>query len=179
MYGLIALFDEKTEQIIKDIWKELKEQSISFYAYEVEDRIPHITLASYNDLNQSFFTQQMDDYYDGTQAIDITFNTIGSFLNSGALFLSPTVTKDLIELHTNHHKNFDQFNDDPDSLYIPNRWIPHCTIANRLSPVKLSKAFDYCSQRNATISGQIKEVALIDVSSKNKAPIMYSKRFGE
>lgn len=54
MYGLIALFDEKTEQIIKDIWKELKEQSISFYAYEVEDRIPHITLASYNDLNQSF-----------------------------------------------------------------------------------------------------------------------------
>lgn len=179
MYGLIAIFDETTEQIIKDIWKELKERSISFYAYEVEDRIPHITLAGYNDLNPSYFTKQMDVFYEGKQAIDITFNTIGSFLNSGALFLSPTVTTELIEFHSNHHKIFEQFNDDPNSLYLPNRWIPHCTIANRLSPEKLSKAFDYCSKRNATIAGQIKEVALIDVSNKNKAPIIYSKKFGK
>ncbi|MGE7924176.1 2'-5' RNA ligase family protein [Viridibacillus arvi] len=179
MYGLIAIFDEQTEQIIKDIWKELKEKSISFYAYEVEDRIPHITLASYNDLNLSYLTKQLDVYYEGKQAIDITFNTIGSFLNSGALFLSPTVTAGLIELHTNHHKNFNQFNDDPNSMYLPNRWIPHCTIANRLSPENLSKAFDYCSKRNATISGQIKEIVLINVSIKNKAPIIYSKKFIE
>ena len=43
MYGVVALFDEKTENIIKVIWEELREQSISFYAYEVEDRRPHIT----------------------------------------------------------------------------------------------------------------------------------------
>ena len=32
MYGLIAIFDEKTEQLIKEIWKQLSEKSISFYA---------------------------------------------------------------------------------------------------------------------------------------------------
>ncbi|WML48684.1 hypothetical protein RCG23_00590 [Neobacillus sp. PS3-34] len=46
MFGVIALFDEQTEQIINDIWKELREKLISFYAEEVEDRRPHITLAS-------------------------------------------------------------------------------------------------------------------------------------
>ena len=178
MYGLIAIFDEETEQLIKDIWKELKEESISFYANEVEDRIPHITVASYNDLNISYFTKQMDFFYEGKSAIEIAFNTIGSFLNSGVLFLSPTITRDLMEFHLDHHKNFEQFNDDPNSLYVPNRWIPHCTIANRLSQESLSKAFDYCSKRNSTISGYIKEIALIDVSIKNKAPIIYSKKFG-
>ncbi|MFF3023368.1 hypothetical protein ACFVRR_12050 [Gottfriedia sp. NPDC057948] len=40
MYGVVALFDAKTEQIIKDIWTELSEKSISFYADEVVDRNP-------------------------------------------------------------------------------------------------------------------------------------------
>jgi 2'-5' RNA ligase len=174
MYGLIAIFDEKTEQIIKEIWKELWERSISFYAYEVIDRIPHIILASYNDLNISDFAVQMDINHEGKSAIDITFNTVGSFLNSGTLFLSPTVTKDLIEFHSNHHLNFEQFNDNPNSLYIPNRWIPHCTLANRLSREKFFEAFEYCSNKLSSISGQIQELALIDVTDENKAPIKYS-----
>ncbi len=52
MYGVVALFDAKTEQIIKDIWTELREKSISFYADEVVDRKPHITLASYHSLDK-------------------------------------------------------------------------------------------------------------------------------
>ncbi len=176
VYGFIATFDEKTDHIIKDIWKELNQKSISSYAYEVESRKPHITLASYNDLNQFDFMKQMDDYYNGKTVIDISFNTIGSFLNSGALFYTPTVTKDLIDFHSNHHKNFIHFNDDPSSLYLPDSWIPHCTIANRLTAEKLSEAFNYCSTRNDTILGQLVEVALIDVSNKDRAPIIHSKK---
>jgi len=179
MYGLIALFDEKTEQVIKDIWKELKEKSISSYAYEVEDRRPHITLASYNDINITEFIKQIDDFYYDKPTLDITLNSIGSFLNSGALFFSPTVTRPLLDFHSNHHKYFKQFNDNPISLYLPDSWIPHCTLANRLSPKKLSEAFNYCSSRNSTIYGKIKEVALIDVSYKNKASLIYSKELLE
>lgn len=77
MYGAIAIFDNQTETIIKDIWKELKEKSISFYAYGVEDRRPHITLASYYNLNITEYMKQMDDFYEGNSAIDITFSSIG------------------------------------------------------------------------------------------------------
>ncbi|MFD1851287.1 2'-5' RNA ligase family protein [Oceanobacillus bengalensis] len=175
MYGLIAIFDETTEELIKNIWKELKDNFISSYAYEVEDRKPHITLASYNNINKKDFIKQMDVTYQNQSVIDIKFNTIGSFLSSGALFFSPTTTKDLIEFHLNHHKDFESFNDNPNSLYLPNNWIPHCTIANRLSQEKLNQAFDYCSKRHRTIRGKIVEVVLIDVSDKDKAPIIYSK----
>ena len=175
MYGLISIFDEFTEQLIKNIWKELKENSISSYAYEVEDRIPHITFASYNNLDITDFIEQMDVIYSNRSVIDIQFSTIGSFLNSCTLFFSPTVTKELFELHSNHHMIFERFNDNPNSLYLPGNWIPHCTIANRLSQEKLIEAFNYCSKRQSTIIGQIVKMALIDVSDKNKAPIIYSK----
>ena len=91
MYGVIVLFDGETEQMIKEIWKELKEKSISNYAYEVEDRRPHITLASYNHIDIKTFMRQMDEFYEDKEAIDITFSTIGSFLNSGTLFFSPII----------------------------------------------------------------------------------------
>lgn len=57
----------------------------------------------------------------------------------------------------------------------PDNWIPHCTIANRLSQEKLIEAFNYCSKRHSNILRKIVKVALIDVSKKHKAPIIYSK----
>ena len=179
MYGLIAAFDQSTESFIKNVWKELKEKSISSYAYEVEDRIPHITLASYNQLNRGDFFDQMDETYQYQSKIDINFKSIGSFLKSGALYYSPTVTKGLYELHSNHHKDFGRFHDDSNSLYLPDHWIPHCTIANRLTQGKLQEAFHYCSKRHTTLFGKIVKVALIEVTEKHKAPIIYSKELME
>ncbi|MBM7587493.1 2'-5' RNA ligase [Bacillus pakistanensis] len=175
MYGVIALFDEKTEQIIKDIWRELSEKSISFYAEEIEDRRPHITIASYENLNYLEYSDHMELFYVDKSEIEITFQTLGTFLNSGTLFFSPTVTKELLEFHSQHHQYFKEFNDNPNSLYLPGKWIPHCTLANRLSTNKLSEAFHYCLTRNDTIHGKIKEVAIIEVTNKNIAPQIYSK----
>lgn len=177
MYGVIALFDDKTEKVIKEIWKDLKEKSISNYAYEVENRRPHITLASYTHIDKKTFMKQMDELYENKKDINITFSSIGSFLKSGTLFFSPIVTKELFEFHTNHHLSFNQYSDNPNSLYLPKSWIPHCTIANRLSPDKLLEAFNYCINRNDIISGKIKEVAIIEVSKPNVAPIIWSREF--
>ncbi|MFB7141122.1 2'-5' RNA ligase family protein [Gottfriedia sp. NPDC056225] len=175
MYGVVALFDEKTEKMIRDIWSELRESSISFYADEVIDRKPHITLASYNQLNLSKFTEQMDKLYENELEINITLNSIGSFLNTGIFYYSPIVTKDLIEFHENFHAQFKQFNDNPKSMYLPGSWVPHCTLANRLTPEKLSEAYNYCLDRNDPIVGKIQEIGVIELVNKNNAPIVYSK----
>lgn len=175
MYGVVALFDAKTEQIIKDIWTELREKSISFYADEVVDRKPHITLASYHSLDMLRFIEQLDAFYENKPEIDIRFNSIGSFLNTGILYLSPHVTKNLIEFHENFHIQFKSFNDNPESVYLPEKWVPHCTLANRLSMDKLVEAYNYCLYRNDRIVGKIQEIGIIEMVSKNNAPMIYSK----
>ena len=177
MYAVVAIFDTKTEQIIKNIWQELKKQSISCYAFEVEDRRPHITLASYNKMYINEFIREMGSFCHHQSAISINFKTIGSFLNSGTLFLSPTLTKDLFDLHLSHHKHFEKYNNNPHSLYLPNHWIPHCTIANRLPLDKLKEAFSYCSERISDINGKLVEIVLIEVLDKKKeAPTVFSKK---
>jgi len=180
MYGFIGLLDSKTEELIKEIWRDLRKQSISFYGEEIEDRKPHITIASYNQLEHDEFIHSMDQFYAATPAVKITFTTLGTFLNSGTLFLSPTMSAPLSNLHRNHHENFKKYNDNPDSLYLPGNWVPHCTLANRLSHEKLSEAFAYCTQKINTIHAQITEVALIETIFEDgrcvSAPEVYSKK---
>ncbi|GGH77161.1 2'-5' RNA ligase [Pullulanibacillus pueri] len=180
MYGFIALFDQETENKIKQVWKKLKEEEISFYAEEVEDRRPHVTLASYNELNVDSFIGDAQEVYKNKAKFKILFHSLGTFLNSGLLFLAPTMTASLLEFHCNHHRGLTKYNDNPDSLYLPNSWAPHCTLANRLSPEKLKDAFLYCTQNLRPLQGEINEVALIQTIYENqkcvKAPIVFSKK---
>ncbi|NMH70001.1 2'-5' RNA ligase family protein (plasmid) [Cytobacillus spongiae] len=179
MYWVIALFDEKTEKVIEEIWKELTAKDISYYEEEINDARPHITLGSYKELDKETYIQALETYYENKKKIDITFNTVGSFLNYGTLFFSPTMTKELLDFHSSHHDFFRDFNESAVPLYLPGNWIPHCTLANKLSPDKLSKGFKHCLERGDTIKGKITGIALIELVDDSKdcveAPIVYSK----
>lgn len=179
MYGVLAYFDENTEKFLKGIWKGLVYNSISYYSEEVKDRRPHITIADYNNIEENEFIESMDNYYDIKSKIDVRLSVLGTFLNSGALFISPTMSKELIGFHNSHHENFKRFNDDLDSLYLPGKWIPHCTIANRLTQDKLVEAFNYCTKNIDTIHAKISEVALIKVINEedkgSKVVTVFSK----
>ncbi|MEG9295443.1 2'-5' RNA ligase family protein [Mangrovibacillus sp. Mu-81] len=180
MYWVIALFDTETERLIKHIWKELREESISYYIDEVQDGRPHLTLASYKELDKKNYIRQMETFYDNKRGYDITFNHIGSFLNYNTLFLSPTVTEQLLDFHTEHHKHFGTYNTEANKLYEPRQWIPHVTLANNLEPDQLSKAFHYCVDRIGQTKGRIEEVGLIELVEQDgntmEAPIIYSKK---
>ncbi|WP_270181924.1 2'-5' RNA ligase family protein [Alkalihalobacillus sp. CinArs1] len=181
MFWVVALFDKNTEQEIKAIWEELKQNSISFYSEEVKDARPHLTLGHYYELDKEAFIEGMKTFYEAKGCFEITFNTIGSFLNYQTLFLSPTHTKKLLELHSNHHDFFSELSTNANPYYEPDQWIPHCTLANNLSSDKLSEAFNYCMKRIQTIEGRVEEIALIELVDEEgfDAPIIYKKPLKE
>lgn len=179
LYALVGFLDDKTEQYIEGLWDELSENNVSHYAKETQNMRPHITIADYDNLNKEEFIGLLNEYYESKSKVKVTFSVLGTFLKTGTLFLSPTMTKTLIDFHSAHHEYFHKYHN-IDSLYIPNRWIPHCTIANRLSHEKLIEAFDYCSNRIDMIDAKISEIALLEVKYEgNKsisAPVIYSKK---
>ncbi|MER2261479.1 MAG: hypothetical protein ABS934_05640 [Psychrobacillus sp.] len=62
MFGIIALFDDQLNKRILKLWQELNDESISSYAFEVNDRKPHITIASYSKLDIDAFIHSLDSY---------------------------------------------------------------------------------------------------------------------
>jgi len=180
MYGVMALFDETTEKELHAVWNELCGSGISYYSKEAPNRRPHITIASYQNIEPESFIEDMNQVLQETSSIPITLGTLGTFLASQTVFLSPVPTKTLLDFHHNFHEKMKKYSDNPSSLYLPGNWIPHCTIANHLKEEKFHEAFQYCTNRIEKVDAVIREIALIKVEYKNKkcvdAPIIFSKR---
>ena len=83
----------------------------------------------------------MGIFYKGKEKVRLDFQTVGTFINTQTLFYSPSVTEELLELHSDHHRNFASFIDDEELVYLPGKWVPHCTLANRLSEEKLQNSY--------------------------------------
>ncbi len=183
MYAVIALFDSKTEREIREIWAELSEQSISFYAEKVENNRPHLTIASYDHLSMNEFAPKLERFYQNKSKLPITLQSLGIFLNTSVLYIAPSVNKELLDFHQAFHDYFKQYNTDQDSLYLPGKWVPHCTIANRLNPESLEDAMSYCLQRLRKLAGKIESIAVIETIFENgeciSAPIIHEVKLKE
>ncbi len=178
MYWVIGLFDEDTDRYIKNIWTELSDRSLT-NSTQVQEGKPHLTLGHYYNINKIDFKQLMSNCYENKQGIDVTFNSIGTFLNYPTLFLSPIVTKELLDFHTSHHDCFHKYKADAYPYYLPDQWIPHCTLMNKQPIEKLSEAYEYCLPRIDTIAGRITNVALIEMVEDNEESFEASTLFSK
>lgn len=141
-YAVVGYFDEITENIFKSYSNHLNENKITDYVVNSKGKRPHITIADYDDLNKSEFIDYMIKFYKNKESIDISFNVLGTFIETGTLFVSPATSKALLDFHKVHHTNFINFKDNNQSLYLPEGWFPHCTIASRLDDRNMLKAIE-------------------------------------
>jgi 2'-5' RNA ligase len=100
---------------------------------------PHITLGKYDEIEQCELEAAVDALA-GFPSLDIQFTSLGSFDTSPiVLWLAPTPTSALNELHASVHELID-----PAKCwqsYRPGIWSPHCTVALRIAEVERDAAF--------------------------------------
>jgi 2'-5' RNA ligase len=162
-YALVGCLDSKTETCLQSLWKALSENNITQYGVETKGKRPHITIADYNELDKERFIGILNKFYNNKSKIAISLNILGTFINTGTLFLAPTLSTELLNFHSSHHDYLKEFNENENSFYLPCRWTPHCTIASRLSEENMVQAFKYCKNNLNKINAKLSEIALIEV----------------
>ena len=171
-YAFVGYLDHETEVIFREFWEDLSEQNISHYGVETKGKRPHITIADYDALNISRFIKSADEFYEDKEKLDLTLNTIGTFISTGTLFIAPTLSTELLDFHSSHHDYFRTFNENETSFYLPSKWSPHCTIASRLDENKMVEAFSYCKKNIDKIHGTLSEIALIELKFNNAGVVI-------
>lgn len=174
-YALLAYFDHETETKLKQFWVKLNELGISDYGVAVKDRRPHVTLADYQAINVEELLVMLNDYFHQQVEVPIHFHSLGAFLGQKMLYIAPTMTKSLLDLHGNFHEQFKSFDRNPNSYYLPQRWVPHCTICGRLNEVTFLQAFEYCQRNIVNFQTRITEVGLVEVYFDDEGNIVKDK----
>lgn len=168
MYAVELFFDNPFEQYVKKIWKDLNDEHISSNMYEIAELRPHITLAVYRDITDlEAFKERFYSLFDSVSSIEIKFNVLAVFPTSGTLFIDPTVTKDLIRIHDQYHKEFSDLLEHEDHYYTPGNWDPHCTLAIGLTAEQAIEAMKYCYTDFSPQISRVIEVGVVELGYDN------------
>jgi len=180
VYALVGYLDDETEACFRKSWEELSEKNITQYGVETKGKRPHITIADYDDLDKDRFIDLLRKFYEDKSKVDISLNILGTFINTGTLFLAPTLSTELLSFHSSYHNHFKEFNINVNSFYLPGKWGPHCTIASRLSEDNMVQAFRHCKNNLNKIHSKLNEIALLEVELNDvgiaiKDTVIFSK----
>ncbi|QWG27907.1 2'-5' RNA ligase family protein [Bacillus mycoides] len=129
---------------------------------------PHITLADYNELDVNLYTEKLKEFVAFQENIAaVTFPSVGTFPANGTIFLAPTITDELLRFHHSYHDYFKTFHDNPNSYYVPGKWVPHCTIANGLNVNQFLSVMEYIYEKFNVTTASIEKLKLIKVNYEN------------
>lgn len=161
-YAVEIFFDRKSEESIRDIWRKLHESEISSYMFTSGSR-PHIALSIMDSIDLPEFGEKLKAFTEELYPIDLRFVSIGTFPGAeGVLFLSPTVTAELLELHKAFNSTFTSYKGEMLNYYLPGVWIPHCTIAMGLAVNQFSSALELVLRDFKPISAKIEEIGIVE-----------------
>ncbi|WP_439875893.1 2'-5' RNA ligase family protein [Bacillus mycoides] len=162
MYAIIATFDCVFTNKVRELQNELTNIIETNELAGVE---PHITLADYKELDVNLYTKRLEEFVVFQENIStVTFPSVGTFPTNGTIFLAPNVTDELVRLHHSYHEYFKTFQDNPNSYYVPGKWVPHCTIANGLNLNQFLSVMEYIYEKFDVTIASIEKLKLIKVN---------------
>jgi 2'-5' RNA ligase len=171
---VVLLFDEAGDQTVRIIWQALADQHVSDSAIKLNVP-PHLTLGIIRYEDQQNFLPKLKAYADNLHQIPINMPHIGLFTSQNTvIFLGVTVTDALYNLHRQLYQTCVDFVE-KDSLYTPEFWIPHVTLAVDLQTEKFPSALEVCQQFTLPITINANAIALVK-SDNNEILAKYTIR---
>jgi hypothetical protein len=91
---------------------------------------PYVSLALYKKIDLADFRSELELFSDNVESFSVNFTSIATFpTEEGVVFLAPTVTQELLDVHSRFHKAFSRYRPEASEYYLPGQWVPHCTVA--------------------------------------------------
>jgi len=143
------------------------------------DDPPHISLASCAELDVDGALGDLALLASSTSALDLSFEAVGSFLSDeGTIYLAPVMTDALAGLQRRAMSIVDHYGANVNPYYAGGRWVPHCTLANRLTTSPKVKAIWICMNGLTAFPARTERVELIEFGPTGPAVVHGSFALG-
>jgi 2'-5' RNA ligase len=143
-FGVMLYFDDQTEKTILNIWRTLADNNQSSGMLGAGLR-PHITLAIYEDLDCQPCENELVKITAKTASLPLQLTHLGIFTNpEPVIFAAPLVTEELLAFHKDLQSRLANEGKNPNELYKPDKWVPHCTLSLGYKIENLANIIQIC-----------------------------------
>lgn len=162
--AICLFFDVEVEARIRHLWKELADKGISSEMPDADWR-PHITVSGCREVSIEEYASALQQFAERTASVNVVLSSVGYFSgNHHTLFLAPTITQVLLELHTEHDQLVRAYSQNLSPYYAPDQWVPHCTLALNLTTEGLQAAVEESAGFNLPITGRLEKIGIVQVA---------------
>jgi len=159
MYHISIYFDTKTEVHMREYIRKVAEATGNTYMLEA-DVPPHITLAAFECDREDELIQRLADLASAMQAGTLRWVSVGTFL-PGVIFLQPVLNEYLQDMMCQVHNCLQKIeNVKSRPCYRPFSWLPHSTVAKKLTPEQLQQAFAVLQKEFVVFEGNVTRIGL-------------------
>ena len=164
-YAIEFYYDKETEKQLFDLAEMVAVEKLSTRFLEWKTR-PHLTLACFNDVDEARCIELLKEFASGHRVMPAYIDSVGMFTDTKTIFLSPTMSKSMYQLHSELHELLKDFDITGWEWYCPNDWVPHCTIALTREDEEdvFYKASDLILRKFKKISGEFVAIGLVKIT---------------
>ena len=163
-------FDPSLAEKIQNVWNALTSGDIKCQHHPLGS-LPHISLAIRH-ISEDNQRSSFDVLCHRLNRFPVRFDATGMFLSprginypddTVVLFLAPKPTEALLEANRIASEVLQGWNENGWEHYRPERWVPHCTLAEHLVKRDIATALGICSDKlGGPIAGSICGIRLIN-----------------
>ena len=161
----IELFlDEPSANVVREIWRSIAEGGVSAYLHTSGIR-PHLTLAVGSQVDGPAVEAVLCEWAAVTAPLRVSFTGLGLTPTAPAnIYLTAVVTADLLELHADLQQKLSGLVDTPSERYLPGRWVPHCTLSERVPADQIGRALEIARSAPLPLTVHLAEIGLVNFS---------------
>ncbi|MFX0124851.1 MAG: 2'-5' RNA ligase family protein [Candidatus Hodarchaeota archaeon] len=168
-YSIELHFNDRTTHHIQRIVNRLEKNGIRSITTEYNVP-PHLTLIVYNTLDINDAREKLNLVGDQYRSFDLNLGVLGiglkersDFPNEPPLFFLPEVTSELLTIHRNVCELFEPYRKEVLwESYLPQNWLPHCTVAFNVPTKKIPDAMDTILNSIQSLTIRIDKMVLIE-----------------
>ena len=161
-HAIELLYDEATESKLVGLLENVRDAGLPSPLLDWAMR-PHITLIL--GVGADGLEQAVEEFAARTPPMPIMLDSICRFPgDEGVVYLGPIVRRSLLETHAAAHAAIGSCYGELDPLYLPERWMAHCTVAVGLDCDQTHAVMEVCAQAEFPIEGTFIAIGIHDVT---------------
>lgn len=159
MYLLSIYFDEQTEKRLQGFIRRVAE--VTGDTFMLDNQVPpHITVAAVETKHEDALIAHVEELVKKFEAGEIKWVSVGTF-STQVIYVQPVLNAYLHNLSTLLSQELGQIEETICSPYYePFSWLPHCTIAKRLTKEQMVQAFQVLQNYFTPMDGRVVRIGI-------------------
>ena len=164
-YAIELYYDKEMEEKLYTLAKRVADEKLSTKFLEWKTR-PHLTLACFNDVDEAKCIGQLKRFAQTHKVMPAYIASVGMFTDTRTIFASPMMNESMYQFQRELHECLQDFDTKGWEWYLPNRWMPHCTLALTKEDAEdvFYKASDLILHEFEKMSGKFVSIGLVKIT---------------